>query len=67
MDNKQENKSSFPFWAILLIAAAIAGGAIKFYTYSDSLLTQSSNRKAKLQLGEEKVLARMWHDFSGVW
>ena len=62
MDNKQENKSSFPFPAMLLIAAVIAGGVFKFYVPLDSMRPQSGDKIAKLQLGEERVLARMWQD-----
>lgn len=62
MEDKKESKTSLPLPAMLLIAALVAGGIFKFYSPMDSMRPQSGEKKARYQLGDEKVLARMWQD-----
>lgn len=62
MDEKKENKSSLPYPVILLIAAVIAGGVFKYYAPLDSMRPLHDERRYNVQLGEEKVLSRMWQD-----
>ena len=59
MDNK---KASFPFPAMLLITALVAGGIFKYYAPLDSMRPLHGEREYAHQLGEEKVLSRMWQD-----
>lgn len=62
MADQQEDKSSYPIPAILLIVVIIAGGIFRFYAPLDTLRTPLNDKDVEWSLGEENVLARMWQD-----
>ncbi len=62
MADQQENNSSYPIPALLLIVAIIAGGIFKFYVPLETLRPPLHEKDFGRPLGEEDVLARMWQD-----
>ncbi len=62
MEEKIENKLSLPIPVILLVAAVIAGGVFKYYAPLDSMRPPHDWRRDERQVGEEKILSRMWQD-----
>lgn len=62
MADQQENKSSYPIPALLLIVAIIAGGIFRFYAPLDTMRPSLNEKEFEWSLGEENILARMWQD-----
>ncbi len=62
MDDKRESKSPFTLPVLLIVSVFMAGGIFKYYAPMDSMRPLHNGRSVELQLGEEKVLSRMWQD-----
>ncbi|MCC7212836.1 MAG: hypothetical protein IT451_13470, partial [Candidatus Brocadia sp.] len=62
MVDQQDNKSSYPIPALLLIVAIIAGGILRFYAPLETMRPPLNEKEIERSFGEEDVLARMWQD-----
>lgn len=62
MVDQQDNKSSYPIPALLLIVAIIAGGILRFYAPLETMRSPLNEKEIERSFGEEDVLARMWQD-----
>lgn len=62
MVDQQDNKSSYPIPALLLIVAIIAGGILRFYAPLETMRPPLNEKEIEWSLGEEDVVARMWQD-----